>query len=90
MAAPPQQQLYEKAEVHQLIKTALATLGRTNEPYNDGAVQHQDPAQHLIYFDLPHISPLQFNITVASDMTREALVEIISKTIKRRIDIRSS
>ncbi len=90
MAAPPRQQLYENAEVHQLIKTALATLGRTDEPYSYGAVQDQDHTQHILYFDLPHISPLQFNITVASDMSRESVVEIISQAIKRRIAIRSS
>lgn len=83
------QQCYSKAEVYQLIKLAQAPLERTDEPYNYGVAEDQRSGQQILYFDLPYVSPLQFNITFAGDLGREAVVDMISQAITQRIAIRS-
>ena len=86
-----EQQLYSKAEVYRLIKLALAPLGRTDEPHNYGIARDRSSGRLIIYFDLPYVSPLQFNIEFdGRDIGREALLALIGQAIKRRLEIRSS
>lgn len=85
------QRSYSKADAYQLIKLALAALGRMDEPYNYGIAEDKSSGRHILYFDLPYVSPLQFNIEFDGvNLSRESLIEIIKQAIKRRLEIRSS
>lgn len=85
----PKHQLQDRAEIYQIIKSALESLGRSDEPYSYGVANDYDPGQLIIYFDVPRISPLQFNLTFDDHVSREHLVERIKEAIKRRLEIRS-
>lgn len=76
-----------KEEVYNLIKAALAELPRYDEPYSFGIAEDVGTDNLVIYFDLPRVSPLQFNITVPHDASHEAVTSRIKQTIEQRLKI---
>ena len=79
--------LISKAEVYELIKAALAELGRADEPYSYGAAHDQETQQQIIYFDLPRISQLQFNIYVKTNAKRPQNIEQLRSAITERLEV---
>ncbi|MGB9179581.1 MAG: hypothetical protein WCB68_10095 [Pyrinomonadaceae bacterium] len=73
-------------EAYELIKAALGEMSRADDPYHYGVVQDTETGQQIVYFDLPRVSPLQFNIRLALTSTREEMVRGIKAEIARRLD----
>lgn len=80
-------QLQDKSEVAAVITTALAELGRTDSPFSYGAVNDPEGDGQIVYFDLPRISPLQFNISTSRIKTRRQLIARIKRAIEERLAI---
>ena len=79
--------LITNREVYEVIKAALEELGRTDEPYAYGAVCDGDTQQQILYFDLPRISPLQFNIWASENSDRAQLIAKIKSAIAQRLEV---
>lgn len=79
-------QLQDKADVFEVISAALAALGRSDTPYSYGAVPNPEGKGQILYFDLPRLSPLQFNIRTTGITTREQLIERIKRAITERLE----
>jgi hypothetical protein len=77
-----------KEEVYNLIKAALAELLRYDEPYSYGIAEDAGTDNLIVYFDLPRVSPLQFNVTVPRDVSPEAVTSRIKQTIEKRLIVR--
>ena len=76
----------DKEAVKALICKALEQVGRSDSAYNYGIVFDDRTMNWVIYFDIPRISPLQFNLTLSSHISSEsALVEQIRDEISRRM-----
>lgn len=54
-----------KEDVYRLIESALAQLPRSEEPFSDGIADDIGKDQRIIFFDLPRVSPLQFNVLIS-------------------------
>ena len=78
--------LQDKAEVLEVITAALATLGRTDTPLSYGVVPDPEGEGQIIYFDLPRLSPLQFNIRSGGITQRQQLIERITAAIAERLE----
>jgi len=76
-----------KREVYEVIKAALSELGRTDEPYSYGAVRDGETQQQILYFDLPRVSPLQFNIIASENLDRAQLIGKIKAAITQRLEV---
>ena len=79
----------DKDEVWQLVREALANLGREDVTmYHHGVAMDEGSGQQVVYFDLPKISILQFNIYVAPEITsRGELLARIRAEIKKRLEM---
>lgn len=77
--------LKDKAEVDDVIREAVAELGRSDTPFAYGAVNDETAGGQILYFDLPRVSPLQFNIRTAGAATRRQVVEKISAEVAARL-----
>ena len=79
----------DKDEVWQLVREALADLNRDDvSVYHHGVAVDEERGLQVVYFDIPKISVLQFNIYVTPEITsRNDLLMIISGAINKRLDI---
>ena len=59
---------------------------RSDTPYSYGAVSDQPTGEQLVFFDLPRISPLQFNIPTVGITDRRQLIERIKAAIAERLE----
>lgn len=81
-----QQHVQNNDEAYELIKAALLELSRHDDPYRYGIVRDRDTGQQIIYFDLPRVSPLQFNVPFTPGESRKGIVRVIKAEIGRRLD----
>ena len=77
----------DKEEGRELVRAALTDLGRTDEVYSYGVAEDLERQVQVLYFDLPRISPLQFNIFLSRGTTRERLVAQIRRAILHRLEV---
>lgn len=80
-------ELKDKAEAYEVIKAALDALGRSDTPFSYGVVTDQTAGAQIVFFDLPRVSPLQFNIPTIGVDTRRGLVDRIKAAILERLEI---
>ncbi len=76
--------LKDGAEVYEVIREAVAELGRTDIPFSFGVVRDQDAGGQIVYFDLPRVSPLQFNLRTDGVGSRRQIVDRIKAMIVAR------
>jgi hypothetical protein len=74
-------------EVYNLIKAALAEFPRYDEPHSYGIAEDVGTNDLVIYFDLPRVLPLQFNISVPYNSSPEVITSHIKQTIEGRLKI---
>jgi len=77
--------LKHKEEVYEVIREAVAELGRTDMPFSYGVVQDQDSGGQIVFFDLPRVSPLQFNLRTDGGDTRRQVVGRIKAAVVERL-----
>ncbi len=77
----------DKDDVLSVVGEALSVLGREDGVFSFGVVDDQESGGQLIYFDLPRLSPLQFNVSIPPDTSREQTVELIHRSISARLKI---
>ena len=77
--------LKDKGEVFEVIREAIGQLGRTDIPFSYGVVQDQDSGGQIVYFDLPRVSPLQFNLRTDGVGSRRQIVDRIKAMIVERL-----
>ncbi len=80
-------ELKDKAEAYEVITAALDELGRGDTPFSYGVVRDQTAGAQIVYFDLPRVSPLQFNISTIGVDTQRGLIERIGAAILERLEI---
>lgn len=74
------------AEALDLIKEALLALEREDNVYHYGVANDAESGQQVVYFDVPRISPLQFNTYVTPELeTRENVIAALRSAINRRL-----
>lgn len=76
----------DKAEAYEVIKAAINELGRSDIPFSYGAVFDQPTEKQIVFFDLPRISPLQFNIPIVGITDRQQLIERVKVAIVERLE----
>ena len=79
--------LKDKAEVDELIREAVGSLGRSDTPFSYGVVNDEVGGGQIRYFDLPRVSPLQFNIGTAGAASRRQVVEKIKEAVAARLEV---
>ncbi len=79
-------ELKDQAEAYEVITAALEALGRADTPFSYGVVGDQTAGAQIVYFDLPRVSPLQFNVTTKGVGTRRQLIERIRAEILDRLE----
>ncbi len=77
--------LKDEAEVYELIREAVEELGRSDTPFSYGVVSDETAGGQIIYFDLPRVSPLQFNLRTAGLDSRRQIVDRIKALILLRL-----
>ncbi len=78
--------LKDKGEVYEVIREAVAELGRTDTPFSYGVVEEEGHAGgQIVFFDLPRISPLQFNLRTDGGDTRRQVVGRIKAAVVERL-----
>ena len=80
-------ELKDKTEAYEVITAALDKLGRGDTPFSYGVVRDQIAEAQIVFFDLPRVSPLQFNISTERVSTRRQLIERIGAAILERLEI---
>ncbi len=78
--------LKDKSAALVVITAAIKGLDRTDTPYSVGVVADQATGGQIIFFDLPRVSPLQFNITTKDVPSRQQLIDKIKSSIVERGD----
>ncbi len=78
-------QLQDKGEVYEVIREAVAELRRTDTPFSYGVVRDQNSGGQIVFFDLPRVSPLQFNLRTDGLDTRRQVVDRIKALIVQRL-----
>lgn len=78
-------QLTDKEDVRQVVTAVLNELGRSDTPYSYGVAVDRETAEQILYFDLPRVSPLQFNIKIGSLTTQKQLLERVKEAIMERL-----
>ncbi len=77
--------LKHKEEVYEVIREAVAELGRTDTPFSYGVVEEEGAAGgQIVFFDLPRVSPLQFNLRTDGVGSRRQIVDRIKAMIVAR------
>ncbi len=79
--------LKDKSAALAVITAAIMELSRTDTPYSFGVVDDQATGGQIVYFDLPRVSPLQFNVTTSGVLGRQQLIDKISAAIVERLEI---
>ena len=79
--------LKDKSEALGVINAAIKELGRTDTPYSVGVVDDQAAGGQIVFFDLPRISPLQFNLTTNGVAGRQQLIDQIKAAVIERLGI---
>ncbi len=82
-----QHQLTDKEDVREVITAVLNELGRGDTPYSYGVAVERETSEQILYFDLPRISPLQFNIKLGGITEREQLIERVKEAIVERLEV---
>ncbi len=77
--------LKDKAEVYELIREAVEELGRNDTPFSYGVVHDEAAGGQILYFDLPRVSPLQFNLRTDGLDSRRQIVDKIKALIVVRL-----
>ena len=77
--------LKDGAEVYEVVREAVGKLGRSDIPFSYGVVRDQDSGGQIVYFDLPRISPLQFNLRTEGLGSRRQIVDRIKAMIVERL-----
>ncbi len=80
-------ELKDQAEAYEVITAALDKLGRGDTPFSYGVVRDLTAEAQIVFFDLPRVSPLQFNISTEGVNTRRQLIERIGAAILERLEI---
>ena len=70
-----------------MITAVLHELGRSDTPYSYGVAFDRETSEQILYFDLPRVSPLQFNIKLGGIATREQLIERVAAAIVERLAV---
>ncbi len=78
-------ELKDKAEAYEVITAALDAVGRADTPFSYGVVRDQDSGGQIVFFDLPRVSPLQFNLRTDGGDTRRRMVDRIKALIVQRL-----
>ncbi len=79
-------QLKDKGEVYEVVREAIEELGRTDTPFSYGVVEEEGRAGgQIVFFDLPRISPLQFDLRTDGGDTRRQVVDRIKAMIVERL-----
>lgn len=81
-----QHQLTDKEDVREVITAVLNELGRSDTPYSYGVAVERETSEQILYFDLPRVSPLQFNIKLGGITMREQLIERVKEAIVERLE----
>lgn len=77
----------DNKEVYEVIREAVAELNRTDTPFSHGVVEEEGIAGgQIVFFDLPRVSPLQFNLRTDGSNTRRQIVERIKAMIVERLE----
>ena len=63
-----------------------AQLGSRDTPFAYGVVPDPTARGQILYFDLPRLSPLQFNLSTGGITTRQQLIEKIKAAILQRLE----
>lgn len=63
-----------------------AQLGSRDTPFAYGVVPDPTARGQILYFDLPRLSPLQFNIPTDGITDRRQLIEKIKAAIRQRME----
>ncbi len=79
--------LKDKSAALAVITAAIMELSRTDTPYSFGVVDDQATGGQIVYFDLPRVLPLQFNVTTSGVLGRQQLIDKISAAIVERLEI---
>ncbi len=82
-----QHQLRDKEDVRDVVTVVLNELGRSDTPYSYGIAVDRETAEQILYFDLPRVSPLQFNIRLGGITEREQLIERVKEAIVERLEV---
>ncbi len=82
-----QHQLTDKEDVREVVTVVLNELGRSDTPYSYGIAADRETAEQILYFDLPRVSPLQFNIRLGGITEREQLIERVKEAIAERLKV---
>lgn len=77
--------LKDEAEVYDVIREAVAGVGRNDTPFSYGVVCDEVAGGQIIYFDLPRVSPLLFNLRTAGLDSRRQIVDKIKALILVRL-----
>ena len=79
-------ELKDNGEAYAVIKAAIDELNRSDMPFSYGAVYVQEKSNQIVFFDLPRISPLQFNIPTVGITGRQQLIDKIKAAISERLE----
>ncbi len=79
--------LKDKSAALAVITAAIKELGRSDTPYYYGVVDDQGAGGQIIFFDLPRVSTLQFNVTKSDVSGRQQLIDKIKAAIVERLGI---
>ncbi len=80
----------DKDDVLGIVGEALSMLRREDGIFSYGVVEDQANGGQLIYFDLPRVSPLQFNIKLGRGQNRAQAVALVKEAIQSRLESDSS
>ena len=80
-------QLRDKEDVRAVITAVLHELGRSDTPYSYGVAFDRATSEQILYFDLPRVSPLQFNIKLGGISERRQLIERVREAIAERLEV---
>lgn len=75
----------DKIEALEVIRAAIWSLERDDTPYTYGAAIDPETNEQIVYFDLPRVSPLQFNISTAGAKNRAEVIERIVQAVRVRL-----
>ncbi len=79
--------LKDKSAALEVITAAIKELGRADTPYSFGVVDDQAAGGQIVFFDLPRVSPLQFNVTTGDVSGQQQLIDKIKAAIVERLGI---
>ncbi len=80
-------QLKDNREAYEVVKAAIDELGRSDTPFSFGVVIEKTTDSQIVFFDLPRISPLQFNIPTVRITDRQQLIDKIKAAIVERLNL---